>query len=112
MESISMKIAKVVRLFIASTTPLVACLCVGAQNRAYSSTPESPAAPELNWIPATARTSAPIVYGMTTDQFQESKGANKQTLSGPVIPEIKPRSSDAIQYVSPRGKEANDGLSW
>jgi hypothetical protein len=28
------------------------------------------------------------------------------------IPEIGPRSSDAIQYVSPHGNDSNDGLSW
>src|SRR5580700_3989913 len=28
------------------------------------------------------------------------------------IPEISPRSSDAIQYVSPHGNDSNDGLSW
>jgi hypothetical protein len=104
----SMKITKVVKLFIASTAPLVACLSATAQNRAYS-TPESSAAPVSNWTPA--RASVPV-YGMTTDQFQESRGVNKQPLSDPMISEIKPRSSDAIQYVSPHGKEANDGLSW
>jgi hypothetical protein len=28
------------------------------------------------------------------------------------IPEISPRTSDAIQYVSPHGNDSNDGLSW
>src|SRR5271156_2213772 len=28
------------------------------------------------------------------------------------IPDIKPRTSDAIQYVSPHGNDSNDGLSW
>jgi hypothetical protein len=106
-----MKIAKVVKLLIASTALLVACLWAGAQNRAHG-TPESPAAPVSSLTPATTSTSAPIVYGMAADQFQESKGVNKQSLSDPMTSEIKPRSSDAIQYVSPHGNEANDGLSW
>jgi hypothetical protein len=106
-----MKVASVVKLFIASTAPLLACLWATAQNRAYG-TNESPAALVWNWTPATARTSVPRVYGMITDQFQESRGVNKQPLPDPKNSEIKPRSSDAIQYVSPHGNEANDGLSW